>query len=141
MTKLTKPQQTFVARLAIVSLVGAYKIPAGRWAGLTLAGLLEGDYDLIGKVEPATLVKTDGVDEDFLAAYALAQEDLEAARVVMEEQAAFGHLLKEMQEAHPTTARAQLQKAVRSLVADAETRERAAEASGVYQLLGFVEDE
>lgn len=112
MTALTKPQEIFVARVAILNAV-------------------EMVFDF-------SVSKEDDL-EDLKAGRTLAKEDLEKAREIMEEQAAFGYTVARLEAEHPTSAKSALQKAARSLVADPEARAQAALSSGVYTRMGFDE--
>ena len=135
MTQLTNAQQVFKARAAIKEWMGAYETIDGDTVDSIDVSFSNDDE----KAEVDETLAKLGVDQDILDGYRLAVEDLEKARVVMEEHAAFGHLMQELQTQHPATPRSQLQKAARALVADPETRKRAAQASGVYELVGVRE--
>jgi len=123
---LTKPQQVYKARAAIAEWMGLYE----SISGYPISTLLS---------DHGELKESDDVPQDMIDGYTLALEDLDKATVVMEEAAAFGYLMEQLQEQHPETQRSQLQKAARSLVADPDTRTNAAIASGVYGKMGMSE--
>lgn len=127
MTELTRAQQVYRARLAIRDLVGGYETNDGD-------AIDSIDISFDGGVTgiPDVVLEDLGVDPEIVEGYRLAVDDLVKARVVMEEQAAFDYLTKDLQGRYPLAPRAQIQKAARALVADPDTRESAAEASGVY---------
>jgi hypothetical protein len=125
---LTAHQQKFVAREAILEIIGGL---VDENKTNTLADYFE-DNPTIGDAE---LIATGGFLEEEVAAYWLAVEDLAKARVIMEEAAAFGQLLSELELEFPSQDAPTRRRAARTLVADPATRTRAAQASGLYEKL------
>lgn len=70
-------------------------------------------------------------------AHRLAEEDLERARLVMEEHAAFNHVFAKVALEFPESTKREQQRLARSRIADAEVRKTAVEESRLYDhLLG-----
>lgn len=131
--ELTPLQKTFIARAAIVAVVGAYETDDGD----ALDTIDVWNEELQAGVPDEQLVEL-GIDQDVIDAYRLAVDDLEKLRVVVEEHAAYAPLMAELAELHPGLTKKELQTEVRRMIKEEPaTRERVAEASGVWARMGF----
>ena len=78
-------------------------------------------------------------DPDIIAATSRASRDLENARSIMEEQAAFPLIMEHVSAMpeHAEATRTERQKAARAMATDPETRFQYAEEAGVYASMGY----
>lgn len=132
---ITKAQSAFLARSAVVEALDG--LPYEVWAD-------DGSpADNLGKAIREGWTDERIKDElelsqELIDGYRLVINDLERARTIMEEQAAFGQLVDELEVLHPELTRLELQRMARSAITNRGEHDRAVKASNVYERIGAV---
>ena len=127
--KLTRAQEVYRGSAVILGWMGQYESDDGdRIEDLDLSSFTEDE-----------LIKI-GIEPEVVSGYMLALENFEKARTVMEEQAAFGVVVKELQVDYPDNTRNELQRLARPIVADPVRRAQAVAESRVYDRFAALDE-